>query len=73
MGTTMGNRKCKCCKRQAELTMGVCFSCIDCGQVVKIGENSFKVPVKSVKDLSPALCRLKYILEHHGLIMGDED
>jgi hypothetical protein len=60
--------KCKCCKREKELRVGVCFDCADAESVIVEGVNMRDNEIPQKEDLSTGLSKLQYILSKFGIV-----
>ena len=60
--------KCKCCKREKELRVGVCFDCADAESVIVEGVNMWDKEIPPKEDLSTGLSKLQYILSKFGIV-----
>ena len=59
--------KCKCCNRDKELRLGVCFDCADAESIIVEGVDMYNKEVKQEKDLSKSLSKVKHILKLYGI------
>jgi hypothetical protein len=60
--------KCKCCNREKELRVGVCFDCADAESVIVEGVNMWDKEISKQEDLSTGLSKLQYILSKFGIV-----
>jgi hypothetical protein len=60
--------KCKCCNREKELRVGVCFDCADAESVIVEGVNMWDKEIPKQEDLSNGLSKLQYILSKFGIV-----
>ena len=60
--------KCKCCNREKELRVGVCFDCADAESVIVEGVNMCDKEIPKQEDLLTGLSKLQYILSKFGIV-----
>lgn len=60
--------KCKCCKREKELRLGVCFDCANAESIIVEGVDMWDNKVEKVEGLTEGLSKLQHILNHYMII-----
>lgn len=60
--------KCKCCEKESELRMGICFDCADAESVIKDGVDMFDAPITKLDGYSESMSKLRYILEKYKIV-----
>ena len=58
---------CKCCGRNLELRLGVCFDCADAESVIVEGVDMWDKEIPKIEGLSTSLSKLQYILKKFGI------
>lgn len=54
--------KCKCCNREKDLRLGVCFDCANAESILVEGVDMWEKEIPKEEGLSTALSKLKHIL-----------
>ena len=60
--------KCKCCNREKDLRLGVCFDCADAESIVVEGVDMWDNEVPAQNGLSTGLSKVQHILKIYGVI-----
>ena len=54
--------KCKCCQREKELRIGICFDCADIESVIVEGVTMYDEPVTQIDGLSESMSKVRHIV-----------
>jgi hypothetical protein len=60
--------KCKCCNREKDLRLGVCFDCANAESIVVEGVDMWDNEVPKQNGLSAGLSKVQHILKLYGVI-----
>ena len=60
--------KCKCCNREKELRLGVCFDCANAESIIVEGVDMWDNEVPKQPELSTGLSKVQHILRLYGVV-----
>lgn len=55
--------KCKCCNREQDLRLGVCFDCANAESILVEGIDMWDKEIPKIEGLSTSLSKIQYILK----------
>ena len=59
--------KCKCCNREQDLRLGVCFDCANAESILVEGIDMWDKEIPKIEGLSTSLSKIQYILKLYGV------
>ncbi len=60
--------ECKCCERNIETRLGICFDCANCESVINDGTDMFDGEIENIDGYTLSMAKLKYVLNRFKLI-----
>ena len=60
--------KCKCCNREKDLRLGICFDCANAESIIVEGIDMWDNEIPKQEGLSIPLSKLQHILRLYGFI-----